>query len=149
MRRFFLILAFLTVSLSLHAFVPTTVSAQSSQDAVCAGIKNVTNATNVQEDCKDESNGRRLIRAAVSLLSYASGFIAVIMILISGYKYITSTGDANNVSSAKRTLLYAIVGIAITVLAQVMVRFVITVAPETPRDYCLRQPNAVVEACPD
>jgi hypothetical protein len=37
----------------------------------------------------------------------------------------TSSGDPNRVASAKNTLLYAIIGIIIAVLAQVIVKFVI------------------------
>ena len=60
------------------------------------------------------------------------GVVAVIMIIIGGLKYITSSGDSNNVSSAKNTILYAIIGLVVVVLAQVIVRFVVTKADTSP-----------------
>jgi hypothetical protein len=47
------------------------------------------------------------------------------MIIIGGFKYITSGGDSNNVSSAKNTILYAIIGLIIVALAQTIVRFIL------------------------
>lgn len=61
----------------------------------------------------------------VSLISYLAGIIAVIMLIISGVKYTTSGGDSNKVSSAKTTLIYALVGIVVAALAQVLVHFVL------------------------
>jgi hypothetical protein len=54
------------------------------------------------------------------------------MIVLSGFKYITSGGDANKVSSAKSSLVYAIIGLVIVVLAQVIVHFVIIRSDPTP-----------------
>jgi hypothetical protein len=53
------------------------------------------------------------------------GVAAVIMIIIGGFRYITSSGDSASVNSAKNTILYAIIGLVIVALAQVIVRFVL------------------------
>ncbi len=47
------------------------------------------------------------------------------MIIIGGFKYVTSTGDSASISSAKNTILYALVGLAVVSLAQVLVHFVL------------------------
>jgi hypothetical protein len=49
-----------------------------------------------------------------------------VMIMIAGLKYITSSGDASAVKSAKDGLLYAIVGLVVVALAQTIVRFVLS-----------------------
>ena len=54
------------------------------------------------------------------------GVIAVIMIIIGGLKYIISSGDSNNINSAKNTILYAIIGLVIVAFAQEVVRYVLT-----------------------
>ncbi len=46
------------------------------------------------------------------------------MIIIGGLKYITSAGESSNVTSAKNTIMYAIIGLVIVALAQFIVRFV-------------------------
>jgi hypothetical protein len=75
-------------------------------------------------DCSD-TGVTSAIQAAVSILSFIAGVAAVVMVILSGFKYITSGGDANKVSSAKSTLVYALVGVAIAALAQALIHFVI------------------------
>jgi hypothetical protein len=57
--------------------------------------------------------------------------VAVIMIIVGGLKYITSGGDSGNITSAKNTILYAIVGLIVVALAQIIVRFVLERATAT------------------
>jgi hypothetical protein len=66
------------------------------------------------------------IQFAVNLLTMIVGIAAVIMIIVNGLKYISSGGDSNAVSSAKSGITYAIVGLIIVALAQVIVRYVIS-----------------------
>lgn len=95
----------------------------------------------IDEACRgislDESGGRcneaqatRQVNSAVEtgfeIFSFVIGVIAVIMIIIAGIRYITSGGDSATVGAAKNTIIFAIVGLVIAVLAQVIVRFVLT-----------------------
>ena len=66
-----------------------------------------------------------IIRLVINIFSLIVGVISVIMIIIGGLKYITSGGDSANVSGAKNTILYAIIGLVVVALAQVIVRFVL------------------------
>jgi beta-lactamase regulating signal transducer with metallopeptidase domain len=66
-----------------------------------------------------------VIGTVINVLSAVVGVIAVIMIIVAGFKYVTSGGDSNSVSSAKSTLVYAVVGLIIVGLAQTIVRFVL------------------------
>lgn len=66
-----------------------------------------------------------VVRSVINVLSMIVGIVAVIMIIVGGLKYITSSGDSGNVTSAKNTILYAIVGLVIVALAQVIVRYVL------------------------
>jgi hypothetical protein len=72
-----------------------------------------------------------IIHLIINLLSLLVGVIAVIMIIIGGLKYIISSGDSSNVSSAKNTIIYALVGLVIVALAQFMVRFVLAKVTST------------------
>ncbi len=66
-----------------------------------------------------------LAKKIVNLLSIIVGVVAVIMIIVGGFRYITSGGESSNVSGAKNTLIYAIVGLVIVALAQFIVHFVL------------------------
>jgi Type IV secretion system pilin len=66
-----------------------------------------------------------VIKTIINILSAIVGAVSIIMIIIGGFKYITSSGDSNNVSSAKNTIIYALVGLIIVAFAQVIVQFVL------------------------
>lgn len=66
-----------------------------------------------------------IAKKIVNLLSVIVGIVAVIMIIVGGFRYITSGGESSNVSGAKNTLIYAIVGLIIVALAQFIVHFVL------------------------
>lgn len=76
----------------------------------------------------NECNGHAVphtLQVVVELLGYIAGVVAIIMIVIAGFKYITSNGDSGKVSSAKNTLLYAVIGVAVAALSQFFVHFVL------------------------
>jgi len=60
------------------------------------------------------------------ILLYVIGAISVIMIVVGGIRYVISNGDANQVTAAKNTILYAVVGLVIAILAFAIVNFVST-----------------------
>lgn len=74
-------------------------------------------------DRGDELNN--LVRNVINIFSVIIGVVAVIMIMVAGFKYITANGDSGNITSAKNTLIYAIVGLILAGLAQVIVQFVL------------------------
>lgn len=108
--------------------VPTRVAAApgtSSKTAVCEGIARVDSS----QGCSTGGVGvERLIKGIVKILSYAVGVVAIIMIIVAGFKYITSSGDTGKVASAKNTLIYAIIGVVVAVLAQPLVNLAFNVA---------------------
>jgi hypothetical protein len=52
------------------------------------------------------------------------GIIAVFMIVYSGVQYIVSAGDRTKIETAKKTLLYSVVGLLVSMLAFALVEFV-------------------------
>lgn len=61
-----------------------------------------------------------------NILLFIIGAIAVIMIVIGGMRYVLSGGDSNQITAAKNTILYAIVGIIVAILAYAVVNFVLS-----------------------
>lgn len=62
----------------------------------------------------------------VNWFSWIVGIVSVIMIIVGGFKYITSGGASDKVTSAKNTIVYAVIGLIIVALAQFIVRFVLS-----------------------
>ncbi len=61
-----------------------------------------------------------------NILLFVVGAISVIMIIIGGLRYVTSGGNTTNVTAAKNTILYAVVGVVISLFAYAMVNFVLS-----------------------
>jgi hypothetical protein len=102
-------------------------SAVSIQGNLCKGSNFQISAT-AGGSCGegvDAGSFNNLLKKAVNIISAIVGVVAVIMIIVGGFKYITSGGDQQKIASAKSTLLYAIIGLVIVALAQVIVHFVI------------------------
>ena len=107
--------------------------------AVCAGASTLqigtgnNNAPTGGTDCTtaDQTNKvNNLISTILNVLSVIVGIIAVVMIIIGGFHYITSGGSDEKVKKAKNTLLYAIIGLVVVALAQIIVKFVLQKATQ-------------------
>ena len=82
-----------------------------------------TGVDNVAKDPQD------LVKNIVNIFLYAVGVLSVIMLIWGGIRYTTSAGDSNKVTSAKNTVLYAVVGLVVAILAWAIVNMVITRFP--------------------
>jgi len=60
-----------------------------------------------------------------NILIFLTGAISVLMIIIGGFRYVLSGGDQGGITSAKNTILYAIVGLIVSVAAYAIVNFVL------------------------
>lgn len=117
----------LAISLGIFApLVPVTVHAQpaDAKSAICEGL-----STTSSNDCNTTTNNssvERIMKLVLNMFSFVVGFAAVIMIIIGGFRYVISAGDGSNTAGAKNTILYAIVGLVVVAVAQIIVRFVLS-----------------------
>lgn len=127
---------FATLALSLAMVVPAAVPAMVHAEAlsqdnvnVAGGLCSGSSIDLGKENCDDNgaaaTSVSRIIRQVINIISVIVGVAAVIMIIVGGLRYITSSGDSSSVSSAKNTILYAIVGLVVVALAQIIVKFVV------------------------
>jgi ABC-type Fe3+ transport system permease subunit len=61
-----------------------------------------------------------------SVLLFVVGAISVIMIVIGGLRYVISGGNSSAISAAKNTILYAVIGLVVAILAYALIHFVLT-----------------------
>lgn len=143
MRKLLVFLQLSVITMAISVFVGTAGLSQAAALSLPQGASNFAASTSAlkQDACKglnqvDNRQGcgtgskafYRVIRTLVSLISYIVGIVAIVMIMVSGIKYMTSGGDAQKVGSAKNTLIYALIGLAVVALAQFLVQFVLTQA---------------------
>lgn len=65
------------------------------------------------------------IQTIINVLLGLIGVVAVIMLIYGGFRYVLSAGNEKATSAAKDTILFAIIGIVVAVLAFAIVNFVI------------------------
>jgi hypothetical protein len=58
-------------------------------------------------------------------LLLAIGFVSVVMLIIGGFRYVLSNGNEKSVTGAKDTILYAIIGVVVALLAYAIINFVL------------------------
>lgn len=122
--RSFMVVAGLASALLLPALnAPDTHAATFDLFKSCSGVDS--------EICKDQAD-QKLFGAnsiwtrIINMLIFLIGSIAVIMIVVGGMRYVLSGGDSSAVNSAKNTILYAVVGLIVAVMAYAIVNFVVT-----------------------
>ncbi len=65
-----------------------------------------------------------IISTGMSWLTWIVGVLSVIYIVLGGLRYITSGGDADKVKKAKNTVLYACIGLGVSILSFALANFV-------------------------
>jgi Type IV secretion system pilin len=125
MKRFVLIaLTALTLVVSGLALHVSPVLADAKAD-ICSGVGAVSGANGCDAP-KGSPTVNSVINNVINIISAFVGILAVIMIVFAGFRYVTAAGDSGKISSAKNTLIYAIVGLVVAGVAQLIVRYVVT-----------------------
>ena len=66
-----------------------------------------------------------IVMIVVNIISFFVGATAVLMLVVSGFRFVTSNGDSNAVTEARKGAMYAVIGIVITVRAYALVNFIV------------------------
>ena len=98
------------------------VAAPVAVESASAQVQDGLNMTKTADTQNTSVN--TLIRNVINILLWAIGIVSVIMIIIGGIRYATSNGDSNQVSAAKNTIMYAVIGLVIAIFAYAIVYFV-------------------------
>jgi hypothetical protein len=103
-------------------FVPTS-GTVFAQNAAQDGVNAANPGGNVPQNLFTGSNP--IFTTVVNVLLFIIGAISVIMLIIGGIRYTVSAGDSSNVTAAKNTIMYAIIGLIIAFLAFAIVNWVL------------------------
>lgn len=82
----------------------------SGNTAVCSG------------DAKD---AKEIAKNIISVLLWIVGMASIIVIVYSGITFVTSAGNPSQITRAKTMLLYAVVGLVVSILAYAIVNFIV------------------------
>jgi hypothetical protein len=107
--------------LSLAAFLSIVTSNSASAYSIMEGV-NAARGSNVPATL---FGGTGIITTIINTMLFIAGALSVIMIIFGGLRYVTSAGNSSNVTAAKNTVMYAIIGLIVAFLAYAAVNFVL------------------------
>lgn len=124
MSRFF---AGLLITFSILAFQVMPLAGAATFDVNCTSIKAQNESAVCNSRTSDDplAGSDGLIIRIANIIAFVAGAAAIIMILVGSIQFITAGGDASNAKNARNTVLYALIGLAIVLLARSIVIFVV------------------------
>ena len=106
----------------LGVFAPAVSAANGIN--ICSGENGGDKSVYCQNRGSGETQVNGIIKTIVEVLLTAVGAISIIMIVIGGIMFALSSGDAQKAAKARNTVLYAVVGLAVSLFASAIVNFV-------------------------
>ena len=89
---------------------------KSSAADICGGL-----------DVCNDGNLPNIVENILESIILVLGIVAVIFIIVGGFQYMSSAGDTSKIQKAKNTILYAVIGLVVCILAFIIVNFVISI----------------------
>jgi hypothetical protein len=117
------------IALLFLTFAPAGLANAQFFEDICSKTPDaaVCKDSKIKQDAADNSitgpNG--IIAKATNVLTFVIGIAAFIVIIIAGFQFVLGVGDPARISNARNTLVYALAGILVAVMAQVIVKFVV------------------------
>ena len=112
-----------SVSVGGAALVASPALAATPEQSACEGSGGTWAGTTCSQGTRTLTG---TIKSVGNILIFLTGAISVLMIIIGGVRYSLSGGDQGTITSAKNTILYAVVGVVVSVAAYAIVNFVLT-----------------------
>ncbi|MDB5168026.1 MAG: rane protein of unknown function [Candidatus Saccharibacteria bacterium] len=108
----------LAVLIGIATLMPSHSVSADAQDKILEGYQQVGG----NEETRTVQTS---VKTVVEILLFIIGAISVIMIILGAIKYTVSNGDSTKVTSAKNTIMYAVVGLVVALFAYAIVNFVL------------------------
>jgi hypothetical protein len=127
MKKIKLVFASLLFAVGVYAggaaLVALPAAAQTPEQSACEGSGGSWSGSTCTHGTRTVTG---TIRSVGNIIIFVIGAISVLMIIIGGLRYTISNGDQGALTSAKNTILYAIVGLIVSLMAYAIVNFVLT-----------------------
>lgn len=102
--------------------VPTLITASAY---AAPGDEILNGASGASGEARNDAKLSADFEKVVNFILYVLGAVAIIMIIFGGFRYVVSGGDGSAITAAKNTILYAVIGLIVALLAYAIVNFVI------------------------
>ena len=115
-------------SLTIGLVAPLPASAANVFGDACSNAKVKTSAVCQDSGAKTNpltgSNG--LLIKITQIIAVVAGAAAVLIIIISGLRYVLANGDTAQAMNARNSILYAVVGLVVIAIAASIISFVVS-----------------------
>ncbi len=106
--------------IGIVAMSPVSVLAVNPIDNIKTGSENA----DPNKDANKNRNLAGFVSSMVSLITNLVGIASVVMIILGGFKYVTSGGDSGKIGEAKKMIAGAVIGLIIVIFSYAIVTFV-------------------------
>ncbi len=126
---FCLLAVFAPSTSAFDPFQPTATGGGGTDNTVCGQTNGQNQQSSVcvadgEENPITSPNG--WINKIANIIAFIAGVAAIVVIMVGGFEYVRSGGESSKVSKAKNTILFAVVGLIVVVLARAAVSLAIT-----------------------
>lgn len=122
-----LVVAAALASAALPARVSAAASVNDGTDEICSQIQGGQTPPSIchttEEDPLTGSTG--LFIKAARLIAIITGAASIIIVILGGLRYVTANGDPQAITAARNQILYAVIGVIVSILAQALIIFII------------------------
>lgn len=122
-KKFYLAIALMTLCLFASPLTASAYDVFGGADCSGKAAKSAVCSSKTTEDPISGPNGV-LINVA-HIIAFIAGAAAIIVIIVSGIRFITSSGDAAKVTQARKTLTGAVIGLVVIILAHTLIVFIL------------------------
>jgi type IV secretory pathway VirB2 component (pilin) len=117
---------YIAIAFALALLVAVSSVLLISSDTHAVNVIQDSNSGPLKDAKAQDISKDNTITNIVNMLLYILGAIAVIAIIAGGIRYTTANGDASQTKLAKDTILYAVVGLIVAIMAWGIVNFVVS-----------------------
>lgn len=126
LRQFFIVTGLMTAALTIFVFAPEVMAQGGAGVSVGGGALSDSDVPDIVKSLSGGSGSiRELALRIVNFFLLFLGLVAVIMVIYGGILYITAAGKEDQVGTAKKVILYAIIGIVIIALSFALVNTIL------------------------
>lgn len=100
-------------------------------DSTTSSTNSVGKTVELNDYIKTDNPGNKdknligIVNTIINLAIGLIGLVAVVMMIIGGFQYTMSQGEAGKVKKAKDTIMYGIIGLVVAILSFAIVKFVL------------------------
>jgi hypothetical protein len=121
-QRLKILLSSFAIAVAGMLAVAVPVVAQSPEELACQGSGGRWSGSGCTQGSRTVTG---TLKSVGNILIFITSAVSVVMLIVGGLRYALSGGDQGTITSAKNTILYALIGLIIAAAAYAIVNFVL------------------------